>query len=151
MWSKVSESNARSVEEDAGKRCSSVEHGVGSDSQSVAEGAGKGCPECGVRCRKAMLGVWRKVPENDARNVEEGAGKRCLGVWDGERVKARWAPRLCASCSDHFSTKLTISEVGEGGRGGEGVGEGGSAERRAEGRKMQSAGCRIDSAGIVDG
>ena len=24
-----------------------------------------------------MLGVWRKVPENDDRSLEEGAGKRC--------------------------------------------------------------------------
>ena len=30
-----------------------------------------------LRCRKAMLGVWRKVPESDARSVEQGAGKRC--------------------------------------------------------------------------
>ena len=71
VWRKMPESEAQSVEEDAGKRCS----------------------ECGGRCRKAVLGVWRKMPESDARSVEEGAGKRCsecggrcrkavLGVWD---------------------------------------------------------------------
>ena len=47
VWRKVPESDARSVEEGAGKRCS----------------------ECGGRCRKAMLGVRRKVPESDARSV----------------------------------------------------------------------------------
>ena len=26
---------------------------------------------------RAMLGVWRKVPESDARSLAEGAGKRC--------------------------------------------------------------------------
>ena len=54
---------------------------------SLEEGAGKRCSGCGT-CRNATLGVWRKVPENDARSteevaendvrsVEEGAGKRC--------------------------------------------------------------------------
>ena len=47
-----------------------------SDAQSV-EGAGKRRSECGGRCRKAMLGVRRKVPENDVRRTEEDAGKRC--------------------------------------------------------------------------
>ena len=48
-----------------------------SGARSVEEGAGKRCSECGGRCRKAVLGVWRKVPESGARGVEEGAGKRC--------------------------------------------------------------------------
>ena len=48
-----------------------------SDARSLEEGAGKRCSEFGGRCRKAMLGVWRKVPESDARSLEEGAGKRC--------------------------------------------------------------------------
>ena len=81
-----------------------VEVGVrGEDSAERGEGrgqtpstglrhAGKRCSECRGRCRKAVLGVWRKVPESGARGVEEGAGKRCsecggrcrkavLGVW----------------------------------------------------------------------
>ena len=48
-----------------------------SDARSLEEGAGKRCQEFGGRCRKAMLGVWRKVPESDARSLEKGAGKRC--------------------------------------------------------------------------
>ena len=44
VWRKVPECDARSLDEDAGMRCS----------------------EFGGRCRNAMLGVWRKVPENDA-------------------------------------------------------------------------------------
>ena len=61
MWRRVPESDARNVEEDAGKRCSECE-----------EGAGKRCSECGGRCRKAMPGMWRKVPESDARSVGRG-------------------------------------------------------------------------------
>ena len=57
VWRKLPESDARSLEEVAGKRCL----------------------EFGGRCRKAMLGVWRKLPESDARSLEEVAGKRCLG------------------------------------------------------------------------
>ena len=34
--------------------------------------------ESGGRCRKAMLGVCRTVPESEAWSVEEGAGKRGL-------------------------------------------------------------------------
>ena len=71
------ESDARSLEEGAGKRCSKF---------------GRMCPNLAEffreRCRKAILEVlevpagkrysrfW-KVPESDARSLEEGAGKRC--------------------------------------------------------------------------
>ena len=51
------------------------------------EGAAKRCSESGRRYRKAMLGVWRKEPEcdarslevteSDARSLEEGARMRC--------------------------------------------------------------------------
>ena len=36
--------------------------------------------ESGGRCRKARLGVWRKVPESEAWTVE-GCQKARLGVW----------------------------------------------------------------------
>ena len=45
--------------------------------QRFEESAGKRCSELGGKCRKAMLGVGRKVPESDARSWEESAGKRC--------------------------------------------------------------------------
>ena len=32
--------------------------------QSLEEGAGKRCSDFGGRCRKVMLGFWRKVPES---------------------------------------------------------------------------------------
>ena len=47
--------------------------------QSLEEGTGK--------CRKAMPGFWRKVPESDARSLEEGGGKVCqdFGGRSGKR------------------------------------------------------------------
>ena len=43
----------------------------------------------GGRCRKAMLGVWRKVPESDARSVAqtttvEEVGRRA--EWESSEV-----------------------------------------------------------------
>ena len=80
------ESDARSLEEGAGKRysefggrCRKAMPGCWkkmpeSDARNLEEGAGKGCQDFGGRCRKAIL--WRKVPESDARSLEKGAGKR---------------------------------------------------------------------------
>ena len=120
VWRKVPESDARSVEEGAGKpcsecggRCRKAMLGVWrkmpeSHARSVEEGAGKPCSECGGRCRKAMLGVWRKAPESHVRSVEEGAGKPCsecggrcrkamLGVWrkQTDRESSVTAPGSC--------------------------------------------------------
>ena len=39
--------------------------------------------ECGGRCLKARLGVWRKVPESESWTVEKGAGKRACTVEEG--------------------------------------------------------------------
>ena len=55
LWRKMPESDAASVEKDAGKRCS----------------------ECRGRCWKAMLGVWSTVSESDSQSVAEGTGKGC--------------------------------------------------------------------------
>ena len=57
-----------------------------SESEALAvEGVPENDDECGGRCRKARLGVWRKVPEREAWTVEEGAGKR--GLECGERCR----------------------------------------------------------------
>ena len=39
------------------------------DTRSLEEGAGKRYWEFGGRCRKAMAGLWSKVPESDARST----------------------------------------------------------------------------------
>ena len=45
-----------------------------------------------------MLGVWRKVPESDARSLEEGAGKRC-SEFGGRCRKA-----MLGVCLFHYDT-----------------------------------------------
>ena len=65
-------------------------------------------------CRKATLGVWRKVPESDAGRLEEGAGKRrwefggrcrkaMLGVWrkvpESDAGSAHWMSAHAATMS----------------------------------------------------
>ena len=68
-------------DEGAGKRCSECgrRQDGGAKLQALVYDilpSGKRCSECGGRCRKTMIGVWRKMPESDDRSVEEDAGKR---------------------------------------------------------------------------